>query len=399
MTARSEAQIQGQAGYALLALLASSSVLLATLALAIPRMAMQSQRLKDRHLIERGEQYQRAIKLYFREHRKYPEDLRDLEETDGLRYLRRLHDDPMGSTGEWRIIHMGTDGRFEDSLLHDLERETPRAGAGFGGMPQAGVFGGQGSTLSPATRNPAGTGREFEGTLQNPQSEPPEGALRTRDSAAPDLLVRDRYSRGFRFNSAEAQPDGPATAAQAGERPDYSRMLPSTIPMDENEFQANNPDAYRQQPGTYRSGDRQAGNSMRGTGMGLGTGVSAGRGPAGGNPLSGGAGASAGQLINRMLTSPRPGGIAGAMGSAAPAVTAQAFERGVAGVASTSEESGVVVYNGKQKYNEWEFVYDYRRDTQQMDSAMAGAPRGTQPGPDPRSRMGAGVGSRGRVTR
>ena len=396
MTARSNAQIDPQAGYALLALLASASVILATLALAIPRMAMQSQRLKDRQLIERGEQYQRAIELYYREHRKYPEDLRDLEDTDGVRYLRRRNDDPMGASGEWRIIHMGTDGRFEDSLLHDLERETRGPGAGFGGMTQAGILGGQASVLTPAARNPAGTGRGLDGTFRDPQSEPPQGALRTRDSAAPDLVARDRYSQGFSFNSAEAQPDGPAGAAQAGERPDYSRMLPSTIPMDENEFQANNPDAYgQQQTGTDRSGGMQTPNSMRGVATGFGTAGTAGRGAAGGSPLSGGAGASAGQLINRLLTSPRPGGMAGAMGPAAPAVTAQAFERGIAGVASTSEESGVVVYDGRQNYNEWEFVYDYRQDTQQM----AGGAQGMQPGAEPRSRTGAGVGSRGRITR
>ncbi|MCY4189006.1 MAG: hypothetical protein OXD30_11035, partial [Bryobacterales bacterium] len=53
-------------GYALLALLATSAVLLAGLAVAIPRLAQQSQRVKDERLIQHGEQYRRAIELYFR---------------------------------------------------------------------------------------------------------------------------------------------------------------------------------------------------------------------------------------------------------------------------------------------------------------------------------------------
>ena len=120
----------GQGGYALLALLATSAILLAGLALSLPRMAMQALRVKEERLIERGEQYRRAIELYYREHGKYPPELDDLEDTDGVRYLRRRYKEPMGTTGEWRIIHMGTDGRFEDSLLHDLgepEGTGPRA--------------------------------------------------------------------------------------------------------------------------------------------------------------------------------------------------------------------------------------------------------------------------------
>ena len=49
------------AAYVLVALLASSAIMLATLALAIPRMAVQSQRIKEETLVYRGKQYQRAI--------------------------------------------------------------------------------------------------------------------------------------------------------------------------------------------------------------------------------------------------------------------------------------------------------------------------------------------------
>jgi hypothetical protein len=35
---------------------------------------------------------------------------------------------------------------------------------------------------------------------------------------------------------------------------------------------------------------------------------------------------------------------------------------GIAGVASKLEAEGIKVYNDRTKYNEWEFVYDFRQD-------------------------------------
>lgn len=77
-------------------------------------------------------------------------------------------------------------------------------------------------------------------------------------------------------------------------------------------------------------------------------------------------------MINRLLTSPRPAGLTAPAGAQAPVASAPVFERGIAGVASTSEEFGVKVYGGKELYNEWEFVYDYRKDAD-VEGSAAGA--------------------------
>lgn len=91
-------------------------------------------------------------------------------------------------------------------------------------------------------------------------------------------------------------------------------------------------------------------------------------------------------MIHRLLTTPRAPGQAGGQG---PAAVQQVFERGIAGVASTSEELGIKVYNGREAFNEWEFVFDYR------DAA------GTQGGAAPQARQPGGVpasaGSRRRI--
>ena len=98
-------------------------------------------------------------------------------------------------------------------------------------------------------------------------------------------------------------------------------------------------------------------------------------------------------MINRLLTTPRPGGMAGAMQAQSPVAAAPVFQRGIAGVASKSEDFGVKVYNGKESYNEWEFVYDYRKDSDSTGGAQGMQP-GAVPGVGPGGRPGAAMPNR-----
>jgi hypothetical protein len=82
---------------------------------------------------------------------------------------------------------------------------------------------------------------------------------------------------------------------------------------------------------------------------------------------------SAADLIRNLLTTPRPGGLAGLRGAqGAQAQARPNFAEGIAGVASRVEQRGVKVYNEREFYNEWEFVYDYRQDAA-MTGLMGGA--------------------------
>lgn len=366
---------ESQEGYALLVLLATSAVLLAALALAIPRMAMQAQRVKEERLIQRGEQYSRAIKLYYRQHRKYPARLDDLEDTDGVRYLRGRPSDPLGETGEWRLIHMGTDGRFEDSLLHDLAKDTRESGLGGfpgGGLGLGGVVGDGSSQLPNGSE---AYGPELLGAQAGLPGQPfptaQNRAQNVRESAAPDLVTRGRYNEGFGFDPNQVAPQ--ATEGRDGEPPDRSGVLPIEAPSDPIEGEPLDPFNRFGQRGRERNptastiGSRSLGAQRQDpTSRAQGPGQpSAGPGARAGstrsNPAGLAAGSGAREMINRLLTTPRAPGapIGGAQG---PAATPQVFERGIAGVASQAEGSGVKVYNGRESYVEWEFVYDYRED-------------------------------------
>ena len=358
MRAERDVARNGQEGYVLLALLVTSAILLAGLGLSVPRMALQSQRVKDTQLIERGEQYRRAIELYYREHNKYPQDLDDLEDTDGVRYLRRRYPDPIGETGEWRLIHMGTDGRFEDSLLLDTEKDRRDGGLGqaFGSPVGLGLTAPITSQAAPAAEEVPGA-RPIASDPRDPfLPQTPvhlERFQAVRESAAPDLADSTRYSQGFEFNPAEG---GPAPAP--AEPPDYSRMLPSQVPMDENQRRFATLDPTAAMTGSDQ--DPRPGTLPRPGAPQQGSGAAPD--PRTGLSRAAVSGSGAPEMINRLLTTPRTGGIAGPAAPATPAAAVQRFERGIAGVASKSEATGVKVYNGKKTYNEWEFVYDYRQN-------------------------------------
>lgn len=67
-----------------------------------------------------------------------------------------------------------------------------------------------------------------------------------------------------------------------------------------------------------------------------------------------------------------------------PGAGGASFGTGIAGVASKSEKKSIRLYNGRQKYNEWEFVYDFRRDPVLQQQGQQGVPGQTglpgQPG-------------------
>ncbi len=363
----------------LLMLLFMVSALAITLAISLPRTAMQSQRVKEETLIYRGEQYKRAVELYFRKHKKYPKDMDDLEETDGVRFLRRRYKDPITGEDEWRLIHMGPDGRFKDSLIYDQEKEE-------GGKNQAGgAQGGVWASTPIGSQPPPGT---------TPGFQPADGRFRgaeraraVRPSEAPAIPGQTQggyYPAGAPGqeqdpnaivsgdpNDPGSEGDEPGQPGEAGEPsagqyPGYAQTLPSQIPPTVG------------QPGSRPQRGSRAARGAVGQQPPFGqAGYAAVPGAAaGGAPPAAlgaqGVGTQASDLIRRLLTTPRPGGLAGLRGQQQGAGNQPAFSEGIAGVASKAEEQGVKVYQGRELYNEWEFVYDYRQDDQFGAGALGG---------------------------
>jgi hypothetical protein len=118
-----------ESGFAMLLVFLMAATLAITLYWQIPRVAFQAQRQKEQLLIERGEQYERAIQLFVRANNRYPSKIEDLENFNNRRYLRHKYKDPMTGKDEWRLIHVNAAGVFTDSIANKKKTDKPDAQA------------------------------------------------------------------------------------------------------------------------------------------------------------------------------------------------------------------------------------------------------------------------------
>jgi type II secretory pathway pseudopilin PulG len=143
---------RGESGFAMLLVFLMAATIAITLYLEIPRVAFQAQRQKEQLLIERGEQYKRAIQLFVRVNGRYPGDLKDLENFNNRRFLRHKFIDPMTGKDDWRIVHINN-GVLTDSVLNKQKPgDTGQQAASTAGQyvgEQAGI----GTALTPAQQN------------------------------------------------------------------------------------------------------------------------------------------------------------------------------------------------------------------------------------------------------
>jgi hypothetical protein len=152
---------RGEAGFAMLLVFALAGAIAIMLYRQLPRVAFESQRAKEELLIERGEQYKRAIQLFVRKEGRYPANLDQLESTNNRRYLRRRYPDPLTGKTEWRLVHIGPGGVFTDSLIHKPKTDQQEQKAQntfvseFAGVGQTAVNPG-GATAVPRRRESEG---------------------------------------------------------------------------------------------------------------------------------------------------------------------------------------------------------------------------------------------------
>lgn len=110
-----QAAQRGSRGYALIALMIVVTLLLVSLTAALPSIYQASQRRREAETIFRGDQYARAIYLFYRRMGRYPVSVQDLLKTGDVRFLRKAYRDPLSPTGRWRFIHAAAGGILLDS--------------------------------------------------------------------------------------------------------------------------------------------------------------------------------------------------------------------------------------------------------------------------------------------
>jgi len=95
-------------GYVLLAVMFLLFLLTISLAIALPKMSKEIQRDRDLETMERGKQYIRAIRLYYRKFGAYPPNVDALvKPTNNIRFLRKKYVDPTTGQEDWKPIRLG----------------------------------------------------------------------------------------------------------------------------------------------------------------------------------------------------------------------------------------------------------------------------------------------------
>jgi type II secretory pathway pseudopilin PulG len=100
-------EFENEEGYVLLAVIFLTVILLISLAIAAPKVAKSIQRDKDLETIHRGEQYKRAIKLYYQKFGSYPTSIDQLVQTNQMRFLRKKYTDPLTGKDDWKPVLFG----------------------------------------------------------------------------------------------------------------------------------------------------------------------------------------------------------------------------------------------------------------------------------------------------
>ncbi len=150
----------GERGFALLMVFVMAAVIAITLYMEMPRVAFESQRAREQLLVDRGNQYKRAIQLYYRKLKRFPARMEDLETTNNIRFLRRRYKDPLTGKDEWRLIHVGPGGFLTDSLV---QKPNPL------GKDQKDVMAGSNSPGNTPSSMPGSTDQTATGQQPGPQ--------------------------------------------------------------------------------------------------------------------------------------------------------------------------------------------------------------------------------------
>lgn len=120
---------EGEQGFLLVGAVVLVFLVLLALSVAAPKVAKELRREREVEAIHRGNEYVRALQLYYRKFGRYPGTMDQLEKSTNIRFLRQKYTDPLTGKADWRLIHIG---------------EAKTTVKGFFGQPLAGIAGGAG---------------------------------------------------------------------------------------------------------------------------------------------------------------------------------------------------------------------------------------------------------------
>ena len=180
-----------RAGFTMLMVMFTVATMLIVAAAVTPSVLTEGRREKEAEMVWRGQQYVRAIGMYYKKFGKYPTKVEDLtRQTNGVRFLRQAYTDPMNKEdGSWRFIYVGPNGQLIGSLHSTslLQNALTQPGVGVlsglgGALQPLGGAPGPGGLSQPGVTNGIGNGPQTanQGAGTNSleaQPQPLEGAV------------------------------------------------------------------------------------------------------------------------------------------------------------------------------------------------------------------------------
>jgi hypothetical protein len=205
---RIRARCPDERGYAMLLALSMMMVLLVASMAVIANVRIEGKRQREEEAIWRGNQYIRAIRLFYHKTGHYPRDVQELSKgLPQLHFLRQVYKDPINTTdGAWRFIYTNAAGQLIGSTKYSSLQQM--AFADSGGLPgqTPGLVGTPASSLT----NSSGFGSVTGGAASNPSQTPsPEQPDPNAPAQEPP---NENPDQGEQNSSAPQQPGTPAPA-------------------------------------------------------------------------------------------------------------------------------------------------------------------------------------------
>ncbi|WP_213806574.1 type II secretion system protein [Granulicella sp. dw_53] len=183
-------------GFALIALVVAIFLVLLALGVAAPRVAQQLRREREVEAVHRGNQYVRAVQLYYKKFGNYPGSIDQLEKSNNIRFLRQKYLDPMTGKSDWRLIHVG---------------EAKTTVKGFFGQPLSGLASGLGSAAGLASGGSIGAGAT--GSTSGGSSSYPTGGLGGSSSSSSSGSGSSAFGSGSAGSSSFGSNPGSSPSA------------------------------------------------------------------------------------------------------------------------------------------------------------------------------------------
>jgi hypothetical protein len=175
----------GQRGYALLMMIFLVATMMTFAVMATVSIKAEGQRQKEDELAWRGNQYVRAIRLFYKKNGRFPKTIDELTayHTDQPNFIRKAYKDPMNKAdGTWRLIYILPNGQLQGSVMHtQLQGAMPIAGPLGGNLPS-------GTTTTTGVGGLTGTGTGT-GTQTPPSTAPTTGSPSSSSSSSSDSTV------------------------------------------------------------------------------------------------------------------------------------------------------------------------------------------------------------------